>query len=106
MIQTRTSHDPKKFQNHDIVKRSSKQRGNLTEERGRQIEDRARAGHREVINELNQRFAGYKENCFPMPKGCRCQEGSEVVRHMDESRCKNPITSTYRPPPPTRRTSG
>jgi len=82
---------------HPLAKRSTKQQGTLTDERGREIENQAHANHRAVINELNERFAGYKDNCFPMPKGCRCVVGEQTIRHQDDRQCKNPISTTARP---------
>lgn len=70
-----------------------RQRGTLSEDRGRQIEEQARRNHGAVINELKEKFKNYKENCFPMPKGCRCVEkgpkGEEIVKRIHvEAECR------------------
>jgi len=66
------------------------------EKQQQQIE-KTQAGHREVINELNERFSGYREGCFPKPRGCSCTEGGRDVRYMTDAECKGPIATTRRP---------
>jgi len=64
------------------------------------VDDKYRGNYQAVIDQLNQRFSGYKENCFPLPKGrCRCvtkaKNGSEVVTvYPDENvSCKTVLTT-------------
>uniref|UniRef100_A0A914WAE6 Uncharacterized protein n=1 Tax=Plectus sambesii TaxID=2011161 RepID=A0A914WAE6_9BILA len=57
-------------------------------------EERARANYANVIDELNAKFRGFKENCYPRPKGCLCvvgkaKNGTEITdRRMKEEDCK------------------
>lgn len=72
-----------------------RQRGSMTDERGQQIEEQARRNHGAVIQELKDKFRNYKENCFPMPKGCRCVErgpkGEDIVKRIHvEAECRMP----------------
>uniref|UniRef100_A0A1I8EPF3 Uncharacterized protein n=2 Tax=Wuchereria bancrofti TaxID=6293 RepID=A0A1I8EPF3_WUCBA len=58
------------------------------------IRERAQANYRAVINELNEKFKGLKEGCFPRPKGCLCvigkdQDGRDITeRRMKDRDCK------------------
>ncbi|OZC11034.1 hypothetical protein X798_01860 [Onchocerca flexuosa] len=58
------------------------------------VRERAQANYRAVINELNEKFKGLKEGCFPRPKGCLCvigkdQDGRDITeRRMKDRDCK------------------
>uniref|UniRef100_A0A915PHQ2 Uncharacterized protein n=1 Tax=Setaria digitata TaxID=48799 RepID=A0A915PHQ2_9BILA len=54
------------------------------------IRERAQANYRAVINELNEKFRGLKEGCFPRPKGCLCVVGKDRDgRDITERRLKD-----------------
>ncbi|VDP05667.1 unnamed protein product [Soboliphyme baturini] len=58
-------------------------------QRGKEIEEKAREGHKQVINELNSRFRDYREECFPRPKsGCRCTEHGKQVTYGTDAECR------------------
>ncbi|MCP9265876.1 BMA-CCG-1, isoform a [Dirofilaria immitis] len=58
------------------------------------VRERAQANYRAVINELNEKFKGLKEGCFPRPKGCLCvigkdRDGRDITeRRMKDRDCK------------------
>ncbi|VDM56207.1 unnamed protein product, partial [Angiostrongylus costaricensis] len=58
------------------------------------VRERAQENYRAVLNELNMKFKGLKEGCFPRPKGCLCvigktAEGRDITeRRMKDSDCK------------------
>lgn len=60
-------------------------------------DDQIAQDKKNVIDELNQTFAGLKENCFPLPRRrCQCVttvNGKEVVTKYDtDTDCKKPST--------------
>ncbi|KRY23972.1 hypothetical protein T12_430 [Trichinella patagoniensis] len=65
-------------------------RKTLTKERGEQIEKEAHLNHKKVIEEMNNRFKDFKENCFPRPKkGCRCtQTDGRSIQYDKDEDCK------------------
>ncbi|CAI4223851.1 unnamed protein product [Auanema sp. JU1783] len=58
------------------------------------VRERAQANYRAVVEELNNKFKGLKEGCFPRPKGCLCvvgktAEGRDITeRRMKDADCK------------------
>ena len=58
------------------------------------IREKAQANYAAVINELNEKFKGLREGCYPRPKGCLCVTGKDVngreitQRYMKDSDCK------------------
>ncbi|VDK76284.1 unnamed protein product [Litomosoides sigmodontis] len=58
------------------------------------VRERAQANYRAVINELNEKFKGLKEGCFPRPRGCLCvigkdQDGRDITeRRIKDRDCK------------------
>uniref|UniRef100_A0A158P6Z4 Secreted protein n=1 Tax=Angiostrongylus cantonensis TaxID=6313 RepID=A0A158P6Z4_ANGCA len=58
------------------------------------VRERAQENYRAVLNELNMKFKGLKEGCFPRPKGCLCvvgktPEGRDITeRRVKDSDCK------------------
>ncbi|CAJ0572451.1 unnamed protein product, partial [Mesorhabditis spiculigera] len=58
------------------------------------VRERAQANYRAVVNELNEKFKGLREGCFPRPKGCLCVTGKDsngreiTKRFMKDQECK------------------
>ncbi|TMS38030.1 hypothetical protein L596_004845 [Steinernema carpocapsae] len=58
------------------------------------VREQAQRNYAAVINELNEKFKGLKENCFPRPKGCLCiigkdKDGRDINdRRMKDKDCK------------------
>uniref|UniRef100_A0A915B6M0 Uncharacterized protein n=1 Tax=Parascaris univalens TaxID=6257 RepID=A0A915B6M0_PARUN len=58
------------------------------------VRERAQANYAAVVNELNEKFKGLKEGCFPRPKGCLCVIGKDkngrdiTERRMKDRDCK------------------
>ncbi|KAK0398463.1 hypothetical protein QR680_002598 [Steinernema hermaphroditum] len=58
------------------------------------VREQAQRNYAAVVNELNEKFKGLKENCFPRPKGCMCiigkdKDGREInERRMKDKDCK------------------
>ncbi|VDD90670.1 unnamed protein product [Enterobius vermicularis] len=58
------------------------------------VAEKAKANYRKVVDELNEKFKGLKEGCFPRPKGCLCvigkdRDGRDITeRRMKDEDCK------------------
>ncbi|CAJ0937183.1 unnamed protein product, partial [Mesorhabditis belari] len=58
------------------------------------VRDQAQANYRAVVNELNEKFKGLREGCYPRPKGCLCvtgkdRSGNDITRRfMKDTECK------------------
>uniref|UniRef100_A0A0M3ICK0 Thyroglobulin type-1 domain-containing protein n=1 Tax=Ascaris lumbricoides TaxID=6252 RepID=A0A0M3ICK0_ASCLU len=58
------------------------------------VREKAQANYAAVVNELNEKFKGLKEGCFPRPKGCLCVIGKDkngrdiTERRMKDKDCK------------------
>jgi len=58
------------------------------------VREQAQRNYAAVVNELNEKFKGLKENCFPRPKGCLCiigkdRDGRDITdRRMKDKDCK------------------
>ncbi|VDM98308.1 unnamed protein product [Thelazia callipaeda] len=58
------------------------------------VREQAQINYRAVVHELNEKFKGFKEGCYPRPKGCLCvvgkdHNGREVTERRFEDRdCK------------------
>jgi len=62
------------------------------------VREKAQANYNKVVEELNDRFRNYKENCYPRPKGCLCvigtdSNGQDITKRIhDDRECKNPAS--------------
>uniref|UniRef100_A0AC35U7A8 Thyroglobulin type-1 domain-containing protein n=1 Tax=Rhabditophanes sp. KR3021 TaxID=114890 RepID=A0AC35U7A8_9BILA len=58
------------------------------------VREAAQANYAKVVEELNNKFKGLRENCYPRPKGCMCIVGKDSLGHdinerrMTDSTCK------------------
>lgn len=58
------------------------------------VREKAQQNYRAVIDELNEKFKGLREGCFPRPKGCLCvvgkdRDGRDITeRRMKDADCK------------------
>jgi len=58
------------------------------------VREKAQQNYQAVLNELNEKFKGLKEGCYPRPKGCLCVIGKDAngrdltERRMKDSDCK------------------
>ncbi|EFO18670.2 hypothetical protein LOAG_09824 [Loa loa] len=88
----------KKYDDGALCKSLQKSKRTVNERPSQNIRDpvreRAQANYRAVINELNEKFKGLKEGCFPRPKGCLCvigkdRNGRDITERREKDRdCK------------------
>jgi len=58
------------------------------------VREQAQANQRAVIDELNNKFKGLRDGCFPRPKGCLCVVGKDAngqdktERFLNDADCK------------------